>query len=149
MVKVQEPSYRFAENSDADSIERLLSANGLPYEDIKEHITNFIIAEKRGEIVGVAGVELIGDAGLLRSVAVVQSERGKGIGSALIDRITSYAQLNGVKRLFLLTTTACRFFEQKGFKEVERGDVPDGIRDTREFKTICPLSAVCMMKRIG
>jgi len=74
----------FAELSEA--LRAALSAAGLPLDGAAEHLADFIIAERDRTIVGCAAVERYGDAGLLRSVAVAESERGHGLGAALVER---------------------------------------------------------------
>ena len=53
-------------------------------------------------------------------------------------------QTGGVTRVFLLTTTAATFFPRFGFREVARADVDAAVRDSVEFTTACPASAVAM-----
>ena len=54
----------------------------------------------------------------------------------------------GVRALYLLTTTAEHFFPKLGFLRTERGSVPEEIAATHEFQTMCPDSAVVMVKRL-
>jgi amino-acid N-acetyltransferase len=140
--------YRFAKKSDIPKISELLSANSLPFGDIDNHITNFLVVEEQDQLIGVVGLETIGNTALLRSLAVVRAERSKGIGLALIDRIKSYSLLNKIGELYLLTTTAEEYFEKRGFKKIDRDAIPEGIRNTKEFRSICPSTAVCMMQEI-
>jgi amino-acid N-acetyltransferase len=60
----------------------------------------------------------------------------------------AYAHLQGIKELYLLTNTAEGFFSKIGFNKVERDNVPDSIRATKEFQSLCPSTAACMAKRI-
>lgn len=136
--------YRFAGPADAVVIDALLADNDLCHEDLSGFLSDFIVAERDGELAGVVGLELAGASGLLRSLAVVDSERGKGLGSALVDKIISHSRHRGVARLYLLTTTADRFFARKGFERIGRDTVPAEIQNTNEFKSLCPASAVCM-----
>ena len=55
----------------------------------------------------------------------------------------------GIRTLYLLTLTAEVYFSAKSFETVERSVVPHGIRDTAEFRDLCPESAVCMRKIIA
>ncbi len=70
-----------------------------------------------GEVVGVAGLELYGNQGLLRSVAVADSMHNRGYGAALANYVICEARKSRVQELFLLTTTAPEFFKKLGFKE--------------------------------
>ncbi|HZJ70895.1 MAG TPA: GNAT family N-acetyltransferase, partial [Planctomycetota bacterium] len=75
----------------------LLAAAGLPADDVSEAgLEGFVVAVRGERIVGAAGLELHGDAGLLRSVAVAGDERGAGLGSALVARHRDRAQQSRV-----------------------------------------------------
>ena len=50
-----------------------------------------------GRVVGVAGMERYGGAGLLRSVAVAPDWQGSGIGRALVDRVLEDGRAAGVR----------------------------------------------------
>ena len=53
----------------------------------------------------------------------------------------------GQHEVWLLTTTAQRFFERSGYERVSREDVPDEVRMCKEFTILCPSTAVCMRKQ--
>lgn len=97
---------------------------------------------------GVVGVELYGEVALLRSLAVAQDARGKGCGRRLVEEIERYAARNGVKHLYLLTTTAERFFASLGYVRVQRDAVPPAIRATTEFTTLCSDTAAVLVKAL-
>ena len=140
--------YRFAEDTDIPMVRRFLSAVELPYEDIDKHISHCLLAIRKDRLAGMVGIEIAGNTALLRSLAVDEIDRNKHIGTTLFDKIRSYAQLNDIKGLYLLTTTATEFFEEKGFKRIIRDAVPEEIKRTEEFKSICPSTAVCMKRDI-
>jgi amino-acid N-acetyltransferase len=129
-------------------VQQLLTACELPYQDITAvHLKHFLGKQDGGALVGVVGLELCGDDALLRSLAVVESYRGRGIGSDLLASARQHAQAQGVQALYLLTTTASRFFADHGFQEIDRATAPEAVQETTEFQTLCPASAVCMVKR--
>ncbi|UCD05618.1 MAG: GNAT family N-acetyltransferase [candidate division WOR-3 bacterium] len=129
-------------------IRELLKDAGLPFEDVTAHLHDFLVAEDNSTIVGTVGLEPYGDIALLRSLAVEASHRNKGVGRKLYDGVVAHARLKGVKRLYLLTTTAKRMFRDLGFLDVDRDQLPDEIRKTDEFQKLCPETAVCMSKDI-
>ena len=139
---------REAESGDFDGIELLLEANDLPSDDVRTAPARFFIAESDGEFVGAGGVEIHGSDGLLRSVVVVESARADGLGSTLCDELEERAKEAGVDKLYLLTTTAEGFFRQLGYEPIERETVPPGIRETTEFRDLCPSTATCMRKEL-
>ena len=140
----------FAE-ADKKDILRLLSEENLPTEDLNiRTLENFLVArEGNGATVGAVGVEVRLDAGLLRSLVVHPSYRGKGLGKQLTNEIEAYARGMGVKTLFLLTMTAADFFPRLGYRQTQRSNVPQLIAETFEFKSACPVSAVCLRKELS
>lgn len=155
-----EPSVtlRRADDADLDRVESLLAANDLPHEDVRSGPGRFFLAFSDGVdggsgdsgvvggFVGVGGVEVYRPHGLLRSVVVEESVRGRGFGTALCDALERRARDEGVEALCLLTTTAAGFFRCRGYGEVARGEVPSVVRETSEFAELCPDSATCMGK---
>ncbi len=141
-----EPRVRPAAPIDLPGVERLLTASGLPLDGVREALPTFIVAEVGADIVGVAGLEVCCDNALLRSVAVSQDWRSHGLGRALVTRIISDAEARGIHALYLLTTTAERYFPSFGFREISRDAVPADVRDTAEFRDACPASATVMCR---
>jgi amino-acid N-acetyltransferase len=139
---------RFADVEDEAQVGIILRGAQLPFEDICEHLDNFLVAEHKNVIVGTIGLEIYGELALLRSLVVTPSFKNRGIGRMLYDRMVAHARLNGVRELFLLTTTADRLFKKLGFHEVVRNELPAVIQETNEFKNLCPASASCLARRI-
>jgi amino-acid N-acetyltransferase len=111
---------------------------------VAEAIESFVVARAKGSLIGCAGLEVYGALGLLRSVAVRASTRGAGVGSELVARITAAARAQGLRELFLLTTTASQFFERRGFQTVKRAALPPEIAESWEFRVGCPQTALPM-----
>lgn len=135
---------RPADDATLAYVESLLAENGLPSRDVRDRPDCFHVAYHDDERVGVGGLEVHGRAGLLRSVAVEESARGRGFGAAICERLETRARDRGVDRLYLLTTTAADFFARRGYETVERSDAPAAIRETTEFDDLCPASATCL-----
>jgi hypothetical protein len=76
------------------------------------------------------------------------SHRGSGLGKQLVYELESFAQRKGIKTIFLLTITARDFFRKLGYEVTHRAYVPASIAETEEFKSICPVSAVCLFKNL-
>ena len=140
---------RPASPSDLGDIEKLLAANGLPTDGVSGALGDFLVAEHDGALVGVVGVEQCKEYGLLRSTAVDGGWRSRGLGRRLVERAIAAAEQKGLHALYLLTTTAERYFPSFGFAVTSRDDVPEEIRNTAEFQVACPESAVVMVKTIG
>ena len=135
---------------DKEEIVKLLSQAKLPAQDLTlEKLEYFLVAKaKDGSVMGTIGVELYQDVGLLRSLVIHPSYQGKGLGKRLTREVESFAQQRSVKTLYLLTTTAAEFFPKLGYQVIQRDRAPMSIAKTEEFKTICPVSAVCLFKNI-
>jgi amino-acid N-acetyltransferase len=142
---MSEIKYLLANKSDMPEIKALLSKCNLPVEDITtDLLKNFMVAMDGEQIVGVAGFEACGETALLRSLAVEPDCRGKGVGKALVELIEASADFGGLRSLYLLTETAEGYFKGLGFLKVTRDSLPDSVKETAEFKTLCPQSAICM-----
>jgi amino-acid N-acetyltransferase len=125
----------------------LLRISNLPYEDIKlanNHFVNFYVA---GDIIGSGGLEFYPPSALLRSLAVVENQRGKSIGKQIVQDLLERAKQRCVNEVYLLTETAHDFFIQRGFVDIPRDQVPEEIKLSSEFKSVCPVSAACMVFR--
>lgn len=148
-IQEAEPRVRPAAPADLPAVERLLAASHLPLDGVREAFDTFIVAEAGGEIVGVAGLEVCSDNALLRSVAVADEWRSHGLGRALVTRAIADAEARGIDALYLLTTTAKHYFPSFGFREVARDGVPEDVRETTEFRSACPASAVVMCRPLA
>ena len=148
-TKNGEPRVRPAAPSDLPAVERLLTASHLPLDGVREALPTFVVAESGDDVVGVAGLELCCDNALLRSVAVADAWRSRGLGRALVARVISDAEARGLHALYLLTTTADRYFPSFGFRQIGRDEVPEDVRATAEFRSACPASATVMTRPVA
>lgn len=143
-VELSKVTLRPAVDADLGAVERLLTANGLPVAGVAEALCSFVVAESGEQLVGVAGLEVCCEHALLRSTAVEPSWRNRGLGRQLVERIVAEAEARGIRALYLLTTTAERYFPSFGFVKTTREDVPMPVRQTAEFQGACPASATVM-----
>ncbi len=141
--------FEFADPSDELRIRQLLAGCALPDEDITaSHLQHFLVVRHETNLAGVIGLELLGQCALLRSLAVETQVRGKGIATRLVEKIEEYARSHDVESLYLLTTTAEGFFEKHGYCTTDRNNVPTDLKETAEFKSICPSTAIYMVKSL-
>lgn len=139
---------RVAEPADLSAALALLEVSELPTDGFAELVERetgaaWVIAEG-GSIRAVAGLERYGAAGLLRSVAVAPDHRREGLGRRLVDRALREARCLDQTGVFLLTTTAERWFSHLGFDVVPRSGLPEALLASDEVCRICPASAVVM-----
>lgn len=122
----------------------LLQSAKLPANDL-DFSRHLLIGFYDGvEPVATGGLEVYGDYALLRSLSVKMGIRGQSLGSSITDHLIAEATKRKLKAIYLLTETAHVFFLKKGFKDIERNNVPDEVRASSEFSTVCPTTAVCM-----
>jgi len=140
---------RSATKSDLAAVEKLLAASDLPTEGVRENFSAFVVADDNGAIAGAIGLEKYGSAALLRSAVVSADHRGSGIGRRLVEQLLERAEEAGVDELYLLTTTAEKYFPKFGFAPTTRTAVPDALKTSVEFRGACPDTAVVMTRRIG
>jgi amino-acid N-acetyltransferase len=91
-----------------------------------ESVQEFVVAEVDSEVVGCGALHVLWeDLAEVRSVAVVESMQGKGIGHAILENVLARAKEVGVKKVFCLTFET-KFFGSHGFTEIQESPVePD------------------------
>jgi len=92
--------------------------------DIYKNLQAFTVAELDGDVVGCCALEIIwSDLAEIKSLAVDESKKEKGIGKMLITAALEQAAGLGVLKVFALTLEP-EFFEKSGFKKVEKETLP-------------------------
>jgi len=134
--------------ADTGALLALMERAHLPTDGLSSHLDAAFVARDGDRVVGSAAIELYADGGLLRSVAVDAECRGSGLGARLTAAAIDEAQRRQLPALYLLTTTAERFFPRFGFEPITRDEVPASVQDSIEFRGACPASAVVMLKRL-
>jgi amino-acid N-acetyltransferase len=135
---------RQAAPPDITAVKSLLESASLPTLGVSEHFQYFLVAEASEVIVGAIGLEVYDDTGLLRSAVVAPASQNSGIGSLLFQKNVDQARNLGVKRLLLLTNTAEKYFERKGFVRIDQKSVTGAVTTSVEFSGACPAHAACM-----
>lgn len=132
-----------------ESISELLKDAKLPYSDISvELLSHFIVLIHENAVLGTVGLEVYGEHALIRSLVLDEAARGNGFGKQLVHEIEEKARQLNINGIYLLTTTAAKFFEKEGYEMFDRKDVPEDIQKTTEFSFLCPDSATCMLKKL-
>jgi amino-acid N-acetyltransferase len=127
-------------------LRRLLAENDLPTSDLADTPAEFYVSRAAGVLLGMVGLEQYAEVALLRSLAVTDSGRGLGIGTALVRHAEGVALSRTARAVYLLTTTAERFFSNLGYHNLARDQAPPSVASTAEFSTLCPASSVLMQK---
>ncbi|MCX6455883.1 MAG: amino-acid N-acetyltransferase [Actinobacteria bacterium] len=84
-----------------------------------ESVQEFTVAQINNEVVGCGALHVLWeDLAEVRTLAVSESVRGKGVGHAILGEIIERARQVGVKRIFCLTFET-DFFGRHGFVEIQ------------------------------
>lgn len=142
------PAIENARPADREAVFSLLAEAGLTAAGIAGDLAHFFVARSGERVAGVVGLEYYGAYALLRSLAVAPAHRGKGLGRRLVARALEEAARQGAREVYLLTVTAQGFFERLGFVPLGREEVPAPVRQSLEFREICPAAAVVMRKAL-
>lgn len=124
---------RPARSDDIPAIESLLKAEWLPPMAIAEFLDSFWVLETGGRVAGCAGIEIYGEAAVLRSVVVSPELRGTGEGRRLVTVGLDYARQHGAKRVYLFTMHASPFFARYGFEPVTTGEFEPTVRESWQY----------------
>lgn len=120
--------------SDVQSIHKILNqyANKdllLPrsLSELYDHLRDYFVLEDEAQghlIKGVCGLGICWeDLAEIRSLAVIQDQQGKRLGSRMVDVCLKEARALGLKKVFVLTYIPV-FFEKLGFKKVGKSVLP-------------------------
>ena len=136
-------------SGDLARLEYLLHSNYLPTEDCAEQAQNFYGIFDEDNLVAAAGLEAAANYALLRSVVVQEQYRNRGLARVLSEFLINQADSEGKKAVYLLTETAETYFEKLGFSKLNRAEVPPEIKQTRQFNSLCPDTASCMIMTLS
>ena len=73
-----------------------------------------------GELIGVMGIQDVGEVDLIRHAYVLPGLQGRGIGSALLEHLTGDATRPLLVGTWAAAGWAIRFYERHGFEPVGR-----------------------------
>jgi GNAT superfamily N-acetyltransferase len=82
----------------------------------------FWCAEAEGKITGVMGIQHVEDVSLIRHSYVGTADRGKGIGTALLEHLMKETDRPVLMGTWESAGWAIRFYERNGFTLLNRGD---------------------------
>ena len=92
--------------------------------DIYENLQAFTVAELDGNVVGCCALQIIwSDLAEIKSLAVDEAKKGRGVGKAIVRAAIEQAEELGISKVFALTLEP-DFFEKMGFKIIEKDALP-------------------------
>jgi GNAT superfamily N-acetyltransferase len=90
----------------------------------------WIAASIGDTVAGVAAIETMVDAAVIRSLAVAEAMRRRGIGAALVDAARKAAHTRGARRLYALGRRGEEFMLRLGFERVAATEMIDDLAGT-------------------
>jgi len=130
-----------------DGLVAALARAGLSTKDVKSSGPLFWRFESDDSPVGFGGLEIHGDAALLRSVVTLPPLRRRGFGRGIVEVLELEARLRGGRTVWLLASEP-GFFERLGYRPCPREALPQALRETAEVSG-APASAVAMTKPLA
>jgi amino-acid N-acetyltransferase len=95
--------------------------------ELYDHLRDFFVFIRNRRVIGICALHICWeDLAEIRSLAVQEEHRSKGIGARLVKACLEESKLLGVKRVFALTYKP-EFFERLGFKKVDKAVFPHKI----------------------
>ena len=95
--------------------------------ELYDNIRDFVVFTQNRKVVGICALHICWeDLAEIRSLAVEEGIRGRGIGGKLVKACLEESRRLGVKRVFALTYQS-DFFERLGFKKVDKSVLPHKI----------------------
>ena len=95
--------------------------------ELYDHLRDFFVFIQKRKLMGICALHICwDDLAEVRSLAVQEETRRKGIGAKLVKACLEESKLLGVKRVFALTYQP-EFFEKVGFKIVDKSMLPHKI----------------------
>ncbi len=121
-----------AKVKDVKEIAKLVNSNEglvlpLALNQIYDQLRDFIVIKIDGSIRGCGAVHTVwDDLGEIRSVAISEENRKKGLGKLLIKNLIEMGKELGMNKLFVLTYQV-EYFEKMGFKITPKESLPHKI----------------------
>jgi amino-acid N-acetyltransferase len=129
---------RLAHPEETDRVAALVTAAGLPTAGLAQAWHTWVAADG-DQLLGTASLERHDSAYLLRSVAVHDEARGRGIGAQLVQ--IALAAVDPARPVALLTETAAGWFPRFGFHPVDRAALDPALAASAELAGACPATA--------
>jgi amino-acid N-acetyltransferase len=148
---------RKAKLKDVKEIQRLIklySSRGdmLPrsLSELYDHLRDFFVSIRNRKVVGICALHICWeDLAEVRSLAVEEEARNRGVGAKLVEACLKESKELGVKRIFALTYRP-EFFEKVGFKIVDKAVLPHKIwTDCLKCVKFPDCDEIAVVKEIG
>lgn len=96
-------------------------------QELYGNLRDYFVCEEKGEILGTCALHIVWeDLAEIKSLAVKEKSRGRGIGGGLVNAALKEAKSLNIKNVFVLTYKP-EFFAKFGFKEIDKKELPQKI----------------------
>ncbi|HUL38128.1 MAG TPA: N-acetyltransferase [Thermodesulfobacteriota bacterium] len=118
--------------------------------ELYDHLRDFFVFIKNRKVIGICALHICwDDMAEIRSLAVQEEQRSKGIGAKLVEACLEESRQLGVKRVFALTYEP-EFFERLGFKKVDKAVLPHKIwTDCLKCVKFPDCDEIALLKELG
>ena len=127
---------RAARADELVAIDALIMAEHLPAFRTGEFLETFWVLDGGDRLLGCVGLEVYGEAALLRSVVTGPELRGQGYGNVLVFRAIEEEARLGVKRVYLFTMDKAPFFSRHGFESCTIDDFEPAARQCSQYSIL-------------
>lgn len=117
---------RDARVTDLDNINRILETNGQINDIVEEEISDFIVGEIDGEVVGCGMCKEHAESFEISKISVLPANQGKGMGMEIV--MTLLGRSTG-KRCWLLSVDSHSFWELFDFRKIPKEDEPRRVKE--------------------
>ncbi len=138
---------KLTDKEEIGEIVDLLKDSGLPHLDIPGEDVSVYGFYEDNELVASGAIEYADDFILLRSLAVADPHKNKGLGTKVVEYLEDLVTESGCRYYYIITEIP-EYFKKMGFKVIQRQDCPEPIQQTAEFTTFCPEDATVMKKTL-
>jgi amino-acid N-acetyltransferase len=93
---------------------------------LEREIARFVVMKHDRRIIACGALYPFAEEGSaeLAGLAVHPGYRNQGYGEALLEHVIAAAKAQGLRKLFVLTTRTAHWFIERGFREVDVGQLP-------------------------
>jgi GNAT superfamily N-acetyltransferase len=104
----------------------------MPAEELDREVAAGVVFwgyEAEGELVGIMGLQAVRDVDLIRHAYVVPARQRRGVGGALLDRLTHTAGRRVLVGTWAAAGWAIDFYRRHGFEQVPAERAADLLRE--------------------
>ena len=118
--------------------------------ELYDHLRDFFVFIRNRRVIGICALHICwDDLAEIRSLAVQEGHRSKGIGGKLVKACLEESRQLGVKRIFALTYEP-ELFERMGFKKVDKAVLPHKIwTDCLKCVKFPDCDEIALLKELG